>query len=121
MDYYLTTNFTANEFACKCHCGVLAKMDHDFMAKLEAMRRLLRRSFKITSGFRCDDHNKNLKGNANSSHLNGMAADILCVTAEDRYRLVGAAIRAGFTGIGIDKRFIHVDNHLSSPRKIWIY
>lgn len=120
MSYYLTTHFRAKELACKCGCDE-QKMDSDFMEMLEELRQKLDRPVYITSGFRCVEHNKAVGGVSSSYHLKGMAADIVCISAKDRHAIVGAAIRLGFSGLGIDKHFVHVDNRRSLPKKIWIY
>ena len=120
MDYYLTTHFRAKELACKCGCYE-QKMAADFMVMLEQLRQKLGRPVFITSGFRCQEHNKAVGGASGSWHLLGMAADIICISANDRYEIVGAAIEIGFSGLGIDKHFVHVDNRKSLPKKIWTY
>ena len=120
MDYNLTTHFKAKELACKCGCNVNS-MEHEFMGMLEELRVKLGRPVYITSGFRCPQHNKAVGGSTQSYHLKGRASDIVCSNAAERYEVVGAAIKIGFSGIGIDKGFVHVDNRNSQPRKIWIY
>lgn len=96
-------------------------MEHGFMGLIQRLREKIGRPLYISSGFRCPPHNKAVGGSSQSYHLKGMAADIVISDACERYELVGAAIELGFTGIGIDKRFVHVDNRRSSPRKIWTY
>lgn len=120
MDYYLTTHFRSKELSCKCGCDQ-EKMDYSFMEMLENLRLNLDRPVFVASGFRCPEHNKAVGGTRNSYHLKGMAADIVCSTAKERHEVVGAALRMGFSGLGIDKQFIHVDNRKSLPKKIWIY
>ena len=120
MHYYLTTHFRAKELACKCGCNV-EKMDSGFMVMLQKLRQTLDRPLFITSGYRCQEHNKAVGGASESYHLKGMAADIVCISTKDRYEIVGAAIRLGFSGLGIDKQFVHVDNRKALPKKIWTY
>ena len=120
MDYKLTTHFSSSELACKCGCAQ-QNMDANFMDELEQLRTKLGRAMFITSGFRCPEHNKAVGGASGSYHLKGRAADIVCLSAEDRHNIVGAAIDLGFSGIGIDKHFIHVDNRGALPKKIWTY
>lgn len=91
------------------------------MVMLENLRCKLGRPIHISSGFRCPQYNKEIGGNIKSYHLKGRAADIVCDNAKERYDVVGSAISIGFSGIGIDKAFVHVDNRIASPKKIWIY
>jgi uncharacterized protein YcbK (DUF882 family) len=68
-------NFTAKEFACPC-CGV-RKVDGRLLYKLELLRvKLGNKPIKITSGYRCPKHNKEVGGAKHSQHMNGTAADI---------------------------------------------
>lgn len=63
----------------------------------------------ITSGFRCLAHNREVGGVPGSPHTEGKAADIGCSNGFRRYELVSAAVRAGFTGIGVGVTYVHVD------------
>lgn len=120
MAYYLTTHFKRSELVCKCGCD-LENMNSEFMAMLEQMRILVDRPLLISSGFRCKQHNAKVGGVKNSYHTQGRAVDLAYQGSEERYELVGTAIRLGFCGVGIDKNFIHVDNRKASPKKIWLY
>ena len=44
----------------------------------------------------------------------------LLVSLRLAYRLVAAALKLGFSGIGIAKTFIHVDTRTTTP-VIWVY
>jgi uncharacterized protein YcbK (DUF882 family) len=96
-------------------------MDGEFMGRLEDLRVKVGRALYISSGYRCMEHNRAVGGSSRSFHVVGRAADIVCENSEERYELVGAAIRLGLGGIGVDKMFVHVDNRRSQPRKIWTY
>jgi zinc D-Ala-D-Ala carboxypeptidase len=95
-------------------------MDHEFMAKLQALRDAFGRSLTITSGFRCPDHNKAIGGEPDSYHLLGKAADIACIMGGDKYKLVRIAMSLGFGGLGIGQTLLHVDIRAINPT-IWIY
>ena len=103
--------FTSKEFDCKCGCGLTGdKMDERFMERLYAARVIAGIPFRITSGIRCQKHNSAVGGEKNSSHLSGHAADIAAVTSDQRFEIVDALIKAGFTRIGSSRpNFIHVD------------
>ena len=112
--------FKIEEFACSC-CGK-NKIDPQFVKKLDEARRLAKIPFIITSGYRCEKHNKEVGGKADSAHLKGVAADISCQTSTSRYLIVNALIRAGFNRIGIAKDFIHCDIDKDKLQEvIWIY
>ena len=115
----LTKNFKQNEFECKCGCGQ-CDMDADFMDMLQQLRDAMGTALYITSGYRCRAHNLNVGGSMRSFHLLGQAADISVDQSGDRVNLVGHALRLGFNGIGIGKKFIHVDNR-STQKVMWVY
>ena len=78
----------------------------------------------ITSGVRCEKHNKDSGGYPKSAHLQSMGADIR-IYGPRALALVDHARRVGFSGIGIAQkgvhkyRFIHLD---TLPRTaIWSY
>ena len=54
------------------------------------------------------------------THAQGIAADIKITNAAHRYTIVANALNLGFTGIGIDDGFVHVDTRGSTP-VIWLY
>ena len=60
----LTTNFHLNEMECKCRypdCRwTIVDLDH--MEKVQALRKRLGKSIKITSGYRCEKHNAAVGG-----------------------------------------------------------
>lgn len=78
--------------------------------------------FVITSGFRCETHNKNEGGSETSSHPEGFAVDIKAKNSQERFKILEALILAGFTRIGIAKTFIHVDVDPNKPNQmVWVY
>ncbi|MCW4050404.1 MAG: D-Ala-D-Ala carboxypeptidase family metallohydrolase, partial [Candidatus Bathyarchaeota archaeon] len=78
--------------------------------------------FYISSGCRCDDHNKATGGKVDSAHLTGKAADISAIHSRTRCKVLKALIETGFFRIGIGRTFIHVDIDYSKSREvIWLY
>ena len=74
----LTNNFNLNEFRSKDGSefpdDVLVNIR--FLAEaLQIIRDEVNRPIRITSGYRSPQHNKNIKGALNSTHLKGIAAD----------------------------------------------
>ena len=118
--------FTDTELHCS-HCQQ-NKMDGYFMEKIEALRESLGFPFIVTSAYRCPKHPIEAPKKLSGAHSTGQAID-LAVQGENAYRLLNGALRAGFTGIGVnqkgDSRFIHLDNIKNSkgrPRPwIWSY
>ena len=116
-----TIHFKAREFECKCGCGG-NEMHQEVVDKLEQARQLAGVPFVINSGYRCAKHNKKVGGVPGSSHTLGWAVDIKAKDGASRYHIVSALTTVGFTRIGIDKSFIHVDMDPSKPTPtIWLY
>ena len=113
-------HFNKKEFVCK-DCGK-NNMDKQFLEMIDNARNEAGVPFSISSGFRCVEHNKAVGGKNHSSHLKGMAADIVCINSRYRMRIIRACIKVGFRRIGIAKTFIHIDNDTSKgSRVMWLY
>lgn len=73
--------FRRAEFACKCGSTYCDGFPHEPEEKLVRILNDVREHFNapvtITSGLRCDAHNRAVGGVANSKHLFGKAADIV--------------------------------------------
>ena len=118
----LSQNFDTTEFACKCGCGFGKSPDdiHPILIRrLELLRAFLnydkdkRVGITITSGARCNEHNKSIGGAKYSAHtplVGGIckAADILVTGKTHRYDLLKYALLV-FKRIGDGKEFVHVD------------
>jgi len=111
MNWNKFPNFSAKEFACK-HTGRV-EMNEQFMERLQRLRTEFGKPMVITSGFRHRTHPIEARKNTIGPHAQGRAADI-AVQGEDALRLIGLAIKHGFTGIGVQQkgtgRFIHLDD-----------
>lgn len=103
----LTKNFSKKEFACKCGCGFDA-ISPKLVEKLQGIRDHIENPIIISSGCRCENHNRLQGGHSDSAHLKGFAADILCTDSASRFELLSLAVKI-FARIGINSRFIHVD------------
>lgn len=115
------TYFKDSEFACKCGCKE-AKMDEDFVKRLDKAREFAGIPFKINSGYRCAKHNKAVKGSPTSSHLAGLAVDISATTSASKFAIVNALLDVGFTRIGVGNSFVHVDADTSKVQNVlWTY
>ena len=104
--------FKLREFVCNC-CGK-NKIDRTFVKVLDAARAYSKDEdgsdipFIITSGYRCENHAESKK-NPQSSHIKGLAADILVKNSRERAVILAALMNAGFSRFGIGHNFIHVD------------
>jgi len=120
--------FTEDELRCS-HCGI-NNMNNLFMQRIVMLRELLGFPFVVTSAYRCKNHPIEVRKDSPGAHTTGQALDIH-VYGNNAHRLLDAALRAGFSGVGISqkgehlKRFIHLDNLSTSddrPRPtVWSY
>ena len=100
--------FDISEFACKCGCGGNeAKVA--LMLMLDSARGKSNTPFRITSGYRCPDHNRTVGGVDGSAHVRGYAADIRVDNNIARYTILKCLLDAGFKRIGMYDTFIHAD------------
>ena len=71
----LSEHFSREEFLCGCNkCG-FDTVDIQLLEILETVRHRYMRPIKITSGCRCEEHNKKEGGAPKSQHILGRAAD----------------------------------------------
>jgi zinc D-Ala-D-Ala carboxypeptidase len=113
--------FDTSEFDCPI-AGQGDKMDQSFLKALDNARHIASTPFRITSGYRCPEHNKNVGGVPGSSHTKFVACDIHCDDSARRFLIVSALLKAGITRIGISHNFIHCDMDLDKPQNlIWTY
>ena len=110
----ITANFSVHEMACKCGCGN-HEMDSEFMLMLQTLCDEMQGPLRVTSGFRCVNHNQMVSTTGiNGPHTQARAADIL-VSGERAMRLFEKARQIGFSGIGLSQkgdhahRFVHID------------
>ena len=107
----LSKNFSQHEFACRC-CG-RTEINQRLVDALQELRDLADLPVRVTSGYRCPEHNRAIGGATQSQHLLGTAADISVrgMTPAQMYRLAEGveAFRNGGIGVYPDKGFIHVD------------
>lgn len=110
--------FTYAEFGChgdeckgKCFPTDVLSRILDLVPILDKLRDTIGQSLTISSGYRCEEHNKQEQGVSNSQHLYGTAADIYSNTYD--HELLAQAVQNmnvfDYYKIYNDKQFIHVD------------
>jgi uncharacterized protein YcbK (DUF882 family) len=111
----LSEHFTSEELACKC-CGN-APIKPILLELLEAIRNLVDTAIIINSGYRCPKHNKEVNGEPNSWHTQGIAADIRQTKYDNKifHDMILLAYREGklpmLGGLGLYDGRIHVDTY----------
>lgn len=118
----ISEHFNISEFRCKCGKAHNTKLEPKLVKKLEELYSKLNCSkIIVTSGYRCQNHDKAVGGSGYGQHVLGTASDIIC------YDTIGNIISTkivscvaqdlGFMGIGnIDSSYqaIHVDVRTSN-------
>jgi zinc D-Ala-D-Ala carboxypeptidase len=115
--------FSESEFACR-HCGQ-ARMDQQFLDRVNELRERVGFPLKISSGYRCPEHPIEAKKSEPGAHTTGMAADV-AVHGALAHSLLAEAMAMGFKGIGVQQkgtgRFIHLDDWENPNRPtVWSY
>ena len=117
--FQLGTHFSSKEFECKCDLKGCKKqhISKDLIVKLDRTRTKLKTPLVITSGYRCEEHNKAIGGAKHSQHPKGNAADVRARHMNKLYNL----LELEFKAIG-DARdsFIHIDVRNNKKRR-WTY
>lgn len=102
-----------------CPCCKTGKFAPELEAKINLAREIAGIPFVVTSGFRCEKHNKEIGGSANSSHLVGCAVDISTPDNYTRFKVLEGIMKAGFNRIGIAEKYVHCDiDDFSKPSPI---
>ena len=118
----LTYNFNSKEFDSPDIPYSGLKMNKEFINLLQTARTKAGIPFIIISGYRSKEHNALVGGVSNSSHLKGLATDILVKNSGVRYIILKSLISVGLYRIGIHHDFIHVDIDNNKPKNlIWLY
>lgn len=118
----LSLNFKVKEFICPC-CGEEG-IKEDLVFRLQMARDSLPEGsvIIIDSAYRCEKHNKEVRGVRDSAHRKGEAVDIRCANSTYRFFLIEALLKAGFKRIGIGENFIHCDlDETKDQTVIWDY
>ncbi len=106
-DFMVAPHFSLREFECRCCRRV--QLATRLVLLLEDLRAHRGRPIVITSGYRCDAHNRIAGGVSGSLHLRGQAVDIVS-DIEEQQKLSGVARFLGFEEIvpGGAKNYLHL-------------
>ena len=114
--------FKYDEFDSPDQPGSGHEMQDIFLEKLDLARELSGVPYVINSGYRTPQHNREVGGTPDSSHLTGWAADIRAHSSNRRLLVVKGLIEAGFNRIGVGQNFVHADFDPSkSGNVMWLY
>lgn len=105
----ISTHFNRSEFECKCDCG-WSVVDAELIKVLELVREFFDAPITITSGCRCDDHNRAIGGAYESKHKQGIACDFKVdgIEPERVYKLLDHEYPTKY-GLGLYKSWVHLD------------
>ena len=109
--------FTREEFRCQCkgkYCnGFPVEPQEEMVRTVDEIRRRLGVPISIVtaggSGVRCQKHNAEVRGVANSEHLYGRAADLHSSASPAKMKAVAEEVMGNTGGIGLYDWGIHVD------------
>lgn len=124
----VSKNFTVDELKCK-HCGKM-HIPQSSIDRLQRVRDRVGHFLRVSSGYRCPEHNNAVSKSGRDGPHTKAAFDI-AIHGPEVFPLVIAAITEGFTGIGVnqkgplEQRFIHLDDLPDAdgqPRpRVWSY
>ena len=112
------SNFSYEELACQ-HCGSM-NLSEEFLIALQELRSAYGKPMKITSGYRCPDHEiEKRKPNGPGTHCEPGAIDV-AVSGEDAWNLIDIASSHRWGGIGVNTpSFVHLDRRTN--KIVWKY
>jgi uncharacterized protein YcbK (DUF882 family) len=99
-------------------------MNVDFIHRLDELREACGFPFIITSGYRSPSHSIESRKEKPGTHAQGYAADIKTTGGSQRYKIIEQAFLLGFSGVGVARGFIHVDDraiHDGKAPVAWCY
>ena len=102
--------FSPDEFACKCGCGCSTQVDPRLLRLADTVREHFDAPCIVSSGIRCEKHNKAVGGVEASRHLTGKAMDF---RIRSRAATETLAFVQSLPGVryayAIDKNYVHMD------------
>ncbi|HOL39381.1 MAG TPA: D-Ala-D-Ala carboxypeptidase family metallohydrolase [Dictyoglomaceae bacterium] len=102
----ISKNFYLSDFQCRCCQRVM--LHPDLLEKMDRLSEEVKEKIQITSGYRCEKHNKEVGGVPNSKHTKGLACDLTCKNLKETYESV-KKLGFSFTKLDERKKYIHVE------------
>lgn len=104
----ISPHFRARELMCPCCGGCM--VDAKLLQLLEDIRKIIGEPIHVTSGYRCEKHNTEVRGAKNSQHRLGKAADIWAdeTWPEELYN-IACTLMPNYGGVIKYKTFVHID------------
>lgn len=114
--------FAESEFRrCSPRCS-LQDMNQETMQRFDHAREIAGIPFVINSAYRSSQWDRARGRSGTGSHTKGRALDIRCHSDQNRFIIIAALLKAGFTRIGVAKTFIHADDSKRHTQKVtWVY
>lgn len=110
--------FIVEEFACS-ETGENEIQDR-FIRRLDILRERCGFALVVTSGYRSPNHSIEAAKPQPGQHTSGRCADLAVHNGRERHKLLSEALDMGFSGVGVDKHFIHLDERSTTP-VLWTY
>ena len=123
-------HFKNEEFDDRDLPGSWVNMDRNFIKLCDLARSKCDFPWKITSAYRTQETLDRLikegyKASPTSEHLDGMAIDVACSNASQRFDIISRAMEVGISRIGISTGFVHLgygdSNGTKNANRIWTY
>lgn len=102
-NFKLSEHFSLQEFECPCCKRVI--VNKKLVEKLEQLRERINAPLKITSGYRCPEHNRVIGGHPFSLHTQGRAVDIVLLNTDNVEMHIRNIFPAYYYNSG--KRYFH--------------
>ena len=116
-DYFPPSDFTKCNPPCK-----KSDMHPETLCKLNNARHIAGIPFVLNSAYRSPAHDRARGRSGTGAHTLGRAVDIRCHADDTRWKIITAAIEAGFTRIGVADSFVHVDDSPTHAQGVvWTY
>jgi len=113
-------HFKMKEFRCRCGCSTPAAVMESIMALvaivLDPLRDAYGKPVYVTSGHRCESHNRRVGGVTNSQHIQGEAADITTGSPAENLKLACLIAQHG----NYDQIIVYVNPGSSEPQFIHV-
>lgn len=119
---YVPKYFREEEFQKLTPACSLSDLSQDLLFELDHLRERLGEPIIITSAYRSRDWDLAKGRSGEGAHTKGLAVDISLRDSVYARRLLEAALKGQWEGIGIGKTFIHLDvMWRPGGRRIWGY